>query len=252
MYGWFALIGSAFFLLVQLLYLVDFIHNVAEKWIEKWQESNSQGWFALLSTTTLVLYIGSLISCIFMFIYFPCSISNAFISINIAFSFLVSIISILPAVQEKNAKSGLLQSSFVTAYNTYVLWTSLASIPDSDCNPFHKNSFSGSTNTVVLVGVFFVLIALTYKTIKTASKSDESSELSYNYSLFHIGFLLGSFYLAMLMTDWYTVSSQNSSSVAVDTGNPAVYIKIVSNWIAYLLYIWTLAAPVMFPDRDFS
>ena len=32
----------------------------------------------------------------------------------------------------------------------------------------------------------------------------------------------------------------------------AVWIKITSSWMGLLLYIWTLIAPVLFPDRDFD
>lgn len=32
----------------------------------------------------------------------------------------------------------------------------------------------------------------------------------------------------------------------------AVWIKMVSGWLCLLVYIWTLMAPALFPDRDFS
>lgn len=32
----------------------------------------------------------------------------------------------------------------------------------------------------------------------------------------------------------------------------AVWIKITSSWMGLLVYIWTLIAPVLFPDRDFD
>lgn len=32
----------------------------------------------------------------------------------------------------------------------------------------------------------------------------------------------------------------------------AVWVKIVSSWLCLALYTWTLAAPALFPDRDFS
>ena len=38
---------------------------------------------------------------------------------------------------------------------------------------------------------------------------------------------------------------------AVDTTTPQAWVKIASAWICGLLYIWTLIAPVLFPNRDF-
>lgn len=32
----------------------------------------------------------------------------------------------------------------------------------------------------------------------------------------------------------------------------AVWIKVTSSWMGLLLFIWTLIAPVLFPDRDFD
>lgn len=32
----------------------------------------------------------------------------------------------------------------------------------------------------------------------------------------------------------------------------AVWVKICSSWAGLLLYLWTLVAPLVLPDRDFS
>jgi len=32
----------------------------------------------------------------------------------------------------------------------------------------------------------------------------------------------------------------------------AVWVKIISAWMCFTLYMWTLVAPVVLPDRDFS
>ena len=35
-------------------------------------------------------------------------------------------------------------------------------------------------------------------------------------------------------------------------GVTAMWMNIVACWICVLLYIWTLVAPILYPDRDFS
>jgi serine incorporator 1/3 len=58
-----------------------------------------------------------------------------FLSINIILCFGASILSIAPAVQEKQPRSGLLQASVVTLYVTYLTWSALSNQPDRSCNP---------------------------------------------------------------------------------------------------------------------
>lgn len=33
---------------------------------------------------------------------------------------------------------------------------------------------------------------------------------------------------------------------------PAVWVKITSSWVCLLLYLWTLVAPLVLTNRDFS
>lgn len=41
----------------------------------------------------------------------------------------------MPAVQEKQTRSGLLQSAMVTLYTVYLTWSAVANNPDEKCNP---------------------------------------------------------------------------------------------------------------------
>lgn len=85
-----------------------------------------------------------------------------------------------------------------------------------------------------------------------ATHSDPKEPVTYNFTKFHIIFALGAFYIAMLMSDWTTVYDAGQSSASVDSGLASVWVKIVSGWICIGIYIWTLVAPIIFPDRDFS
>jgi hypothetical protein len=59
-------------------------------------------------------------------------------------------------------------------------------------------------------------------------------------------------YIAMLMSDWFIVNKSTETTVRVDTGMAAVWVKMVSSWFCSLLYMWTLIAPAAFPDRDWG
>ena len=74
--------------------------------------------------------------------------------------------------------------------------------------------------------------------------------VSYNYSFFHMTFALAAMYVAMLMTGWSTSSALEVNTI--DVGWASVWVKICSSWFAGLLYSWTIVAPIVLPDRDFS
>lgn len=78
---------------------------------------------------------------------------------------------------------------------------------------------------------------------------DDFQAVTYNYSFFHLIFALASMYIAMLMTGWGTVAQEKDR---LDVGWASVWVKTAAQWVTGLLYIWSLAAPSLFPDRDFS
>lgn len=44
----------------------------------------------------------------------------------------------------------------------------------------------------------------------------------------------------------------NSDYQVMQTSMPAVWVKISSSWLGLAIYLWTLVAPLVLPDRDFS
>eukprot|EP00522_Entomoneis_paludosa_P019075 CAMPEP_0172449528 /NCGR_PEP_ID=MMETSP1065-20121228/8211_1 /TAXON_ID=265537 /ORGANISM="Amphiprora paludosa, Strain CCMP125" /LENGTH=429 /DNA_ID=CAMNT_0013201217 /DNA_START=183 /DNA_END=1472 /DNA_ORIENTATION=+ len=62
-------------------------------------------------------------------------------------------------------------------------------------------------------------------------------------------------FVAMILTGWGTITvikedENNAANPTVGRVNMAMIG--ISQWTAILLYVWTLVAPRMFPDRDFS
>ena len=80
-------------------------------------------------------------------------------------------------------------------------------------------------------------------------------------------------YVAMLLTDWYAymhvchraafdpccrnvVSKQPQpgdddpdSDVYIGRSEVAMWMRVVSSWVCIVLYMWSLLAPVLMPDR---
>jgi serine incorporator 1/3 len=62
-------------------------------------------------------------------------------------------------------------------------------------------------------------------------------------------------YVGMLLTDWNVIKPDHKDSdndVYIGRSETAMWMRIVSSWVCMLLYIWSLLAPVFFPDRYVS
>ncbi|KAK6455487.1 serine incorporator/TMS membrane protein [Scheffersomyces xylosifermentans] len=81
-----------------------------------------------------------------------------------------------------------------------------------------------------------------------ASNDEERSKVKYNYALFHIIFFLATQYVATLLTI-NVKQDEVGDFVPVGRTYFASWVKIVSSWVCFILYGWSLAAPVVFPDR---
>lgn len=85
---------------------------------------------------------------------------------------------------------------------------------------------------------------------RKSKRSEDPRPVSYVYSFFHLIFALASMYSAMLLTGWGNASV--SEQDIIDVGWPSVWVRICTLWFTAGLYAWSLIAPAIFPDRDFS
>ncbi|KAF9264866.1 TMS membrane protein/tumor differentially expressed protein [Marasmius fiardii PR-910] len=89
------------------------------------------------------------------------------------------------------------------------------------------------------------------------ARDDERSGTRYNYSWFHIIFAMAAMYVAALLTDANVVSrkpieggpTHTNQDVYIGQSEVAMWMRVISSWICMLLYIWSLLAPVIMPDR---
>lgn len=158
--------------------------------------------------------------------------------------------------------------------NSTALTTTTAK-PDPD----HKNEPRFDTESIIGLVIWFLCVL--YSSIRTASNSqaskltgsdkllvkdngetggstdaeaqkvwdNESEEVVYSYSLFHVMFALATLYVMMTLTNWF---HPNSDIGSFSSNAPAVWVKIVSSWLCGVLYLWTIVAPAVLVDRDFG
>lgn len=78
---------------------------------------------------------------------------------------------------------------------------------------------------------------------------NEREGVQYSYSMFHFMLFSASLYIMMTLTNWY---SPDANFQSMTSKWPAVWVKISSSWVCLLLYVWTLVAPLVLTNRDFS
>uniref|UniRef100_A0A8C4N9N8 Serine incorporator 3 n=1 Tax=Equus asinus TaxID=9793 RepID=A0A8C4N9N8_EQUAS len=305
--AWFAIGmgGAFFFILIQLVLLVDFAHSWNESWVNRMEEGNPRFWYAALLSLTSCFYILSIVFVGLLYTYYTrpdgCTENKFFISINLILCVVVSIISIHPKVQEHQPRSGLLQSSIITLYTMYLTWSAMSNEPDRSCNPTLWSIITHMTaptlapgnstapvptstppsksghflDTDNFIGLIVFVLCLLYSSIRNSNNSqvskltlsgsdsvilgdattngagdeedgqprrvvdNEKEGVQYSYSFFHFMLCLASLYIMMTLTSWYSKW-------------PAVWVKISSSWVCLLLYVWTLVAPLVLTNRDFS
>ena len=77
---------------------------------------------------------------------------------------------------------------------------------------------------------------------------DERDGVAYSYSFFQVLFCLAALYSMMTLTSWYRPEEAQHFSVKLVCGWGAVWIRLSAAIFSTFIYIWTLIAPVIFPD----
>ncbi|CAK9173674.1 unnamed protein product [Ilex paraguariensis] len=276
-YGTLSKFGAGLFLLVQVLILLDATHS----WNDAWVAKDEQKWYIALLAVSVTCYLAAFIGSGILFIWFnpsghDCGLNIFFIVMTMVLAFAFGIIALHPQVN-----GSLLPAAVISAYCAYVCYTGLSSEPrDYECNGLHNKSVAVSTGTLVL-GMLTTVLSVLYSALRAGSSTTflsppsspksgqkkplldskdveggkekketvaEARPVSYSYTFFHLIFALASMYSAMLLSGW---TSSSESSDLIDVGWTSVWVRIGSEWITAGLYVWSLLAPLFFPDREF-
>ncbi|XP_007248380.3 serine incorporator 1 [Astyanax mexicanus] len=131
--------GAFVFILIQLVFLVDFAHSWNESWMDRMENGNSRTWYCALLSVMGLNYALSITAIVLMYLFYTqseeCGLNKFFISFNMILCITASVVSILPKVQDSQPRSGLLQSSVITLYTMYLTWSAITNEPDRTCNP---------------------------------------------------------------------------------------------------------------------
>lgn len=272
------------FLLLQIVIFIDFAYSWNESWMAEGRE-----WKGRVLFCCVLLFAASITLCVFCFKWFThssedgehCTRNEFFIGWTITLTIIFTLISITERVEH----GALLPSCVVMLYCFYVLYTALSSDPSS-CNRIHSGgpaqvvigillasfsiSYSGwnlsnskslfsegdeneSNDAVVPLKAPSDAESQT-TAAESSPKQEQSSENESEDQAqtrkrnmkFHLVMAAASMYLAMLITNW---GDSHGSATSYALGDTSTWIRIVSQWVTMLLYIWSLVAPLACPDR---
>ncbi|XP_055716605.1 probable serine incorporator isoform X1 [Phlebotomus papatasi] len=291
---WIGLIGGLAFILVQLVLIVDFAHTWAETWVSNYEENESRGWYCALLTATGLQYILGITGIVMLYIYYTvsndCALNKFFISINLILCVIVSVMSVLPAVQERLPKSGLLQSAMVTLYTVYLTWSAVANNPDHVCNPGFLGIVGEHSNKVTfdktsIIGLVIWLFCVLYSSLRSASQvarvanpdpekqvltatltEDDSKPTTasgddgkvWDNEESGVAYSWSLFHIVFATATLYVMMTltnwyqPNSSLETMNANSASMWVKIISCWLCLGLYAWSLVAPIVLADRDFG
>ncbi|PAV16116.1 TMS membrane tumor differentially [Pyrrhoderma noxium] len=260
-----SLMGATLFILLGLVLLVDFAHSWSETCLENWENSfnsNLWQWILIGSTAGIESEIGSRSKqhsrrILYVPHYVRIVLGAAFTFIAIAYSTSRAATQSRALVGKNKKGSGAVSlpiddgslgdHGLVTAqpgrtesprYQALLAAVEAGAIPASALNEGDDDDLDDDDE---IVG---------------DDRDDEKSGTRYNYAWFHCIFAIGAMYVAMLLTDWNVVKaspidgpSNPDEDVYIGRSEVAMWMRVVSSWVCMLLYIWSLIAPVLLPDR---
>ncbi|GAW08443.1 membrane protein [Lentinula edodes] len=248
------LIGATLFILLGLILLVDFAHSWSETCLDNWENasdgSNLWQWILIGSTALMSTTLCYIEPCARKFIvqstqkrkhnrYRDPAATNSRALVgkrkNVGAVHLEG-----PDEFDGHAEMGVVNTqpsrTESPRYQALLAAVEAGAIPES---ALHEEEESDDEDEVV-----------------GDNRDDERSGTRYNYSWFHVIFVMAAMYVAALLTDANVVSKKPingptdpNSDVYIGQSEVAMWMRVVSSWICILLYMWSLLAPVLMPDR---
>ena len=278
-YSKIAMVLSLFFLIFQIIMIIDLFYLWGANWINKYDEGQSC-YMYLLIIATVLLYGGTIYWTVMSYKWFGgCGIGTFANTTNVVFIVLNAALIFLGI----NPSGSLLTSAAVSCYSTYLIWSGLSNMNET-CNSLLTEEFT--TIFHLVFGLVFIITSLVYVSVgdsdsstgqvmvakgaladKEPLQNDPDLEERMitrlrNYELkayegnsfiyFHLIMLVACCYVAMLLTNWGSPVISGQAFFQFQASTLSMWIKIVAAWITMALYTWTLIAPRIFPDRDFS
>lgn len=272
--------------LLQIVILIDFAYAVNESLTSDGDDVGSGDYVVLVGS--LCLLAGAITLFTFDFDWFDnagCDNNRLILWSTIVLCFIALVISVTAWCEH----GALLPSCVIIMYASYLVFSSLSSDPNDGCNGVNADDTVQLIVSLIVGGFSICYASYQLSNAKSlfgdseteelgmlpsrpedeesggsgpkssgASEepqlSDEEWDLIRSRNLrFHLVLTSASCYVAMALTNWGFLRDDDFSSGengGYDLGEEVLWVKATTLWVTLILYLWTLVAPQLFPDRE--
>ncbi|CAL2225552.1 unnamed protein product [Prunus armeniaca] len=236
------------FLFLQLISVIHFINWWNKYWMPDEQKKQSCSLGLFMST---LFYIASMSGIAFLYSSHAMKSSCVLNIIFITWTTILLIVMMVISLHSK-VNRGLLSSGIMASYIVFLCWSAIRSEPaNEECNRQKQGNVNGDWSTIL--GFLIAICSIVTATFSTGIDSQsfqfqkdevqEDDDIPYKYGFFHLTFSLGAMYFAMLFISWNLNNSAKKWSI--DVGWTSTWVKIVNEWFAASIFLWTLIYPVL-------
>jgi len=170
-YSHMARVGSGFFLVIQMVILLDFVGMWNEAWVGNAEED--QRWYYALAAVTGGAYAASLTLIGLMYHWFHpagaggCSLNITLITVTLLLLLVATAVSLHPLAKQ----GSIFPASIIGLYAAYLSFSALSSEPkDYACNGLAQR-LTASSGSTLAAGMLFTLAAVVYAAFRAGSNT---------------------------------------------------------------------------------
>lgn len=254
LYGKVAHFGAGAFLVIQLISVTRFI-----MWLNDWcrSETTQKRCHLLIQAVSIATYVGSLLGVVLMYVWYApspaCRLNILFITVTLVLVQLMTFVS-----TRSKVKAGYLAPGLMGIYVVFLCWSAIRSEPHTEvCNRKAEVATSADwVNIASFVIAVVVIVAATFSTgidskclqFKQAEGESEEDDIPYGLGFFHLVFAMGAMYFAMIFVGWN--ASHTMERWTIDVGWASTWVRVGNEWLAAVVYIWMMIAPVIWKTRQ--
>ncbi|GJN05612.1 hypothetical protein PR202_ga23259 [Eleusine coracana subsp. coracana] len=202
-------------------------------------------------------YVCSILGIVLMYVWYApsltCKINILFITVTLVLVMLMTLVSM-----STKFKAGFLAPGLMGVYVVFLCWSAIRSEPHTEiCNRKAEVATSADwLNIASFVIAVIVIVAATFSTgidskcleFKKAESEEEDDDVPYGFGFFHFVFAMGAMYFAMIFVGWN--EHQTMEKWTIDVGWASTWVRVANEWLAAIVYIWMMIAPVIWRSRQ--